>query len=294
MADEMKIPDFNLGDEFSEGGESFQPKPPEKSETAKPKPKLLFDDEESDGDKGMPQIKKNEPKIEESDSSDGHNIERAKPAHQAEGKKPKHIWLWLIPVLVIIIAGGSFFLQTKGYFDFSTVFVEAGKIKDKIFGASDTLTAQVTDTVKKTEPAAVSENSFEKEFLRKPENAKTETKSATAKPDVKTEVSKVETKKEPEKKPNVKPTAASGVSKTTGKFSIQISAWKMKSKAESELRKVKSKGVEAKLVSVSLPQKGGVWYRVMVGNYQSNEDAKRDIDRIKRVTGSENCIIREN
>jgi cell division protein FtsN len=68
----------------------------------------------------------------------------------------------------------------------------------------------------------------------------------------------------------------------------------MKSKAASEVRKIKAKGLNVKLTTVTLPQKGGTWYRVMVGSYSTSEKAKFDTDKIKRITNSENCIIREN
>jgi hypothetical protein len=292
MADEIKVPDFNLGDDFSESGETFQPKTAttDDAESPKQKPKLLFEDEEEEV--------KQTPKVKHEESTTEEIPEKKKKVKEPKEKKPKRIWIFIIPILIIIIAGGSFFLQTQGYFDFGSVFVEAGKMKNKIFGKKDTLSVAIHDSSKaKPAPAA---NTYENELLRKSADKEKEPvsqpKSEQPKTEVKqekiTEKSAVQKSVPPVKEP-VKNRSAEIV-KGSGKFSVQISAWKLKSKAEMEAKKIKAKGLEVNLVPVTLPQKGGTWYRVMVGSYPSMEAAKSQLDKIKKTTNSENCIVREN
>ena len=292
MADEIKIPDFNLGDDFSESGETFQPKaaPTEDAESPKQKPKLLFEDEEEET-KQMPKVKHEESTKEEIP-------EKKKKVKEPKDKKPVKIWLWLIPLLIIIIAGGSFFLQTKGYFDFSSVFVEAGKIKNKIFGKKDTLGLAVRDTAK-AKPTPSTASPYENDFMRKPvEKAKEPLVEPKKEEPKKAVVEKPQEKAAVQKPaPTIKETVKSKIDETkksSGKYSVQVSAWKLKTKAEQEAKKIRSKGFEVKLVTVSLPQKGGTWYRVMVGSYSNSEEAKSQIDKIKKSTNSESCIVREN
>jgi cell division septation protein DedD len=317
MADEIKIPDFNLGNDFSEGGEDFQPKAhtADNAESPKPKPKLLFEDEEE-----TMQTKnvKQDSKVKSSESTKEKLADEKTPHEEPEHKRPKRIWLYIIPILIMIIAGGSFFLQTQGYFDFSTIFAEAGKLKHKILGGKDTLSVAVHDTSKAKQKAKPAESSYENEIMRKPEE-KPSAETKEKKPD---ETKKVEsmTEKHPEKTPvqsnntsersksvptaieTVKPSATpsktpakiSEKATVSGKVSIQVSAWKLKSKAESEVNKIRNKGIDCRLVPVSLPEKGGTWYRVMVGSYPTMEEAKRQLDKVKKTTNSENCIIREN
>lgn len=58
------------------------------------------------------------------------------------------------------------------------------------------------------------------------------------------------------------------------KYVFQVSSWKNKAKAESEVRKLKSKGYDAFIVEANVPERGGKWYRVRVGYFNSVEDAE--------------------
>lgn len=53
------------------------------------------------------------------------------------------------------------------------------------------------------------------------------------------------------------------------KYSFQVSAWKNKSQAEAEVKRLISKGHNAFLLEVYLPNKGGTWYRVRIGYFDS-------------------------
>ncbi len=62
---------------------------------------------------------------------------------------------------------------------------------------------------------------------------------------------------------------------TDGKvFCFQVSSWKRKSKAESEAAKLKQKGHNSFITEVQLPSKGGTWYRVRVGYFNSAKEAE--------------------
>lgn len=57
-------------------------------------------------------------------------------------------------------------------------------------------------------------------------------------------------------------------------YSVQVSSWRNKVKAEQEIQRLKKLGLNAFLFEAYLPQKGGTWYRVRVGNFKSKEEAE--------------------
>lgn len=57
-------------------------------------------------------------------------------------------------------------------------------------------------------------------------------------------------------------------------YSVQISSWKNKEKAEKEVRRLKAQGNNAYILEVNLQALGGIWYRVRVGDFKSLEEAK--------------------
>lgn len=58
-------------------------------------------------------------------------------------------------------------------------------------------------------------------------------------------------------------------------FNVQVSSWRNKGKAEDEVKRFRGRGFEAFLVEANLPQKGGVWYRVRIGNFKSSAEAEQ-------------------
>ena len=64
-------------------------------------------------------------------------------------------------------------------------------------------------------------------------------------------------------------------------YSLQISAWRNKRKAESEVQKLKQKGHNSFLVQAELPSRGGTWYRVRVGFFPTIEEAEAYMKQIK-------------
>lgn len=73
---------------------------------------------------------------------------------------------------------------------------------------------------------------------------------------------------------NWKPTTSKTIFYDGSKYVFQVSSWKTKAKAESEVRKLKSKGFDAFIVEANVPERGGKWYRVRVGYFNSIEEAE--------------------
>lgn len=59
------------------------------------------------------------------------------------------------------------------------------------------------------------------------------------------------------------------------KYSFQLSSWKNKPQAEAEVKRLNNAGHNAFLVEAYLPNKGGNWYRVRIGYFDSVADAER-------------------
>lgn len=56
-------------------------------------------------------------------------------------------------------------------------------------------------------------------------------------------------------------------------FNFQISSWKNKLLAQSEVDRLRSLGYNAFLVEAYLPNKGGTWYRIRIGTFKSEQEA---------------------
>lgn len=59
------------------------------------------------------------------------------------------------------------------------------------------------------------------------------------------------------------------------RYNVQVSSWRNKQKAENEVKRLRREGLTAFLVEANLPQKGGLWYRVRIGNFNSREEAEQ-------------------
>ncbi len=57
-------------------------------------------------------------------------------------------------------------------------------------------------------------------------------------------------------------------------YNVQVSSWRNKEKAELEVRRLRGLGLNAFILEAYLPQKGGTWYRVRVGQFKSKEEAE--------------------
>jgi cell division septation protein DedD len=57
-------------------------------------------------------------------------------------------------------------------------------------------------------------------------------------------------------------------------YNFQISSWRERLKAETEVKRLRSLGMTAFIVEAYLPQKGGKWFRVRVGSFKSEKQAE--------------------
>jgi len=78
---------------------------------------------------------------------------------------------------------------------------------------------------------------------------------------------------------------AEEVSKTQGivsssSYSVQISSFKKKNLADWMVEKIRQEGLEAFEMAVHLPETG-TWYRIMVGQYETREDAQNLANRLR-------------
>ena len=65
------------------------------------------------------------------------------------------------------------------------------------------------------------------------------------------------------------------------KYCFQVSSWKQKAKAESEVKRLKAKGFDAFITQAYLPSKGGTWYRVRIGYFSSIEETENNMRKLK-------------
>ena len=58
------------------------------------------------------------------------------------------------------------------------------------------------------------------------------------------------------------------------KYCFQVSSWRIKSRAEREVARLKRKGYNAFITQAYIPSKGGTWYRVRIGLFNSINEAE--------------------
>ncbi|MEK6552721.1 MAG: SPOR domain-containing protein, partial [Bacteroidota bacterium] len=64
-------------------------------------------------------------------------------------------------------------------------------------------------------------------------------------------------------------------------YSYQTSSWPRKLRAEQEVKRLRALGINAFIVEAYLPQKGGTWYRVRVGFFNSEKETQDYINKNK-------------
>jgi cell division septation protein DedD len=335
MVNDIKIPDFNLDDNFNIDGDNTPKEPPKKAEAkapkpvaqapqaetkppqvnnvaqgeelkkqeepkaaTKPKPKLLFEEDNESVEIMNPSLvaKAKEPKKEVAKAEpklEKHKPEKPVKVKQKKERKPMKTKTWLLPLIVVILGGGSYFVYTNGYVD--KISSKVSNIKNRFF-AKDTLNVAGAGTDNSEEVKM--ESIYEEQFLRKKPEPK-ESKTATTKDSKnKNETQKSETQKpkvteKPKEPAKPKTTTTPAGSTNPGKYSIQVCSWQSESSANNEVRKIATTSLKSRVVAVDLGKKG-LWYRVMVGSYETEVEAKRDLNRVMRITGYENCVVRAN
>lgn len=59
-----------------------------------------------------------------------------------------------------------------------------------------------------------------------------------------------------------------------GKYTVQVSSWRTRRRAEQDAQRFVAKGFNAYIQSADLPELGGTWYRVRVGSYANRAEAR--------------------
>lgn len=75
------------------------------------------------------------------------------------------------------------------------------------------------------------------------------------------------------------------------KFLIQVVSYQKKSKADDLIGKLKSLGYASKIEVMELPDKGK-WFRVVMGGFQSKQDAQKAVDKVSKSIKGVHCVIR--
>lgn len=58
-------------------------------------------------------------------------------------------------------------------------------------------------------------------------------------------------------------------------YNFQVSSWRNRLKAEQEVQRLRNKGYDAFVIEAFLPEKGGTWFRVRIGNFKSVIEAEQ-------------------
>jgi cell division septation protein DedD len=299
MANDFNTPSFNVDpDDSTKWGPPTGPpinQDDSMEDKSKNKPRKLFEDNLPDtgaaGSSGTANEKQTKKKSKNKKSDNGSS-------------KKKGLWITLF--LILIIAGGLFFLHTQGYLDFRKMLTQVEGLKNKIFGggtadstktkslaSADSMKSKRTEISNKVEPNP--QESGKKDLSKllkapvKPTTVKTDEKN---KKDL-TKSSKITNKSgyKPtpiKKEKEVKKT----ISHKGGKFAIQVSSWKKRSTANQEVKKIRKVGLKAYVQRVTLPDLGGRWFRVLIGSYQSNKEAEENIQAINKELNTV-CVVRE-
>jgi cell division septation protein DedD len=60
-----------------------------------------------------------------------------------------------------------------------------------------------------------------------------------------------------------------------GQYTVQVSAWRTRRRAEEDAERYTAKGFNAYVQQAEIPSKDGTWYRVRVGRYATQQDAEQ-------------------
>jgi len=65
-----------------------------------------------------------------------------------------------------------------------------------------------------------------------------------------------------------------------GKYTVQVSSWQTRRRAERDAERFSAKGFRAYVQSADLPELGGTWYRVRVGSYATRGEAREMAEQL--------------
>jgi cell division protein FtsN len=60
-----------------------------------------------------------------------------------------------------------------------------------------------------------------------------------------------------------------------GKYTVQVSSWQTRRRAEEDAERYAAKGFNAYVQQAYIPSKDGTWYRVRVGRFATQQDAEQ-------------------
>lgn len=92
----------------------------------------------------------------------------------------------------------------------------------------------------------------------------------------------------PEKR--VTPTAAKPVAGQQGSFALQVSAFKTRQQADRFVGSLRKKGIEASVL-VSEGPRGGKWFRVCTGSFDTKLKAIAAIENMKKQVGTDVWVV---
>lgn len=154
----------------------------------------------------------------------------------------------------------------------------------KSSGAEISKRELIVDTKKSNKQISVGDNS---KIELEPKNLKPAPKDSSIKivdlPIKKNDALKSLTEKknlEPDGEVEVLPRSA--IFRDGEKYSFQVSSWKNKAKAESEVSRLKSQGHKAFVVEAYIPERRGTWYRVRIGYFNSLEETEAYMKKLKQ------------
>lgn len=71
-----------------------------------------------------------------------------------------------------------------------------------------------------------------------------------------------------------------------GKYTVQVSSWQTRRRAERDAQRFNAKGFETYIQSADLPELGGTWYRVRVGSFATRNDARAMAEQLAALLES--------
>ena len=75
--------------------------------------------------------------------------------------------------------------------------------------------------------------------------------------------------------------AAAIVRAEDGTFTLQVSSWRSRRKAEWDMQRYQAQGFDAYIQRVDIPEKGGVWHRVRLGRFPTAEVAAQQAEALQ-------------
>ncbi len=89
-----------------------------------------------------------------------------------------------------------------------------------------------------------------------------------------------------------KPAPAPVAQSSTGNFTIQVGSYNNSAQAEERAGRLRSSGVEARVVRAEIPRRG-TWYRVQAGRFATRDEAARFASELKARGAADSFLIAE-